>query len=154
MKTSVIDVHALLSALSLEEVEQRIGEVPGVESVTVNYAAGNATVRFDETRLDIGHLKSTVRQRGHDPAAPAAASARDGNEDHIALAVPPATRGPAQKTAPPTTAGTAQRDKVIPPIKPDPSPVEAAPKSPPEAAPAAPAGSEPKDNAATEKVKS
>ena len=35
MKTSVIEVHAMLSALSLDEVEMRIGEVPGVESVTV-----------------------------------------------------------------------------------------------------------------------
>ena len=51
MKTSVIEVHAMLSVLSVDEVEKRIGEVPGVESVTLNYAAGNATVRYDETRL-------------------------------------------------------------------------------------------------------
>ena len=50
MKTSVIEVHGMLSALSADEVEKRIGEVPGVESVTVNYAAGSATVRYDETR--------------------------------------------------------------------------------------------------------
>ena len=37
MKTSVIEVHAMLSVLSVDEVEKRIGEVPGVESVTVNY---------------------------------------------------------------------------------------------------------------------
>jgi copper chaperone CopZ len=41
----------MLSVLSVLEVEKRIGEVPGVESVTVNYAAGSATVRYDETRL-------------------------------------------------------------------------------------------------------
>ena len=39
MKTSVIEVHAMLSVWSVDEVEKRIGEVPGVESVTVNYAA-------------------------------------------------------------------------------------------------------------------
>ena len=50
MKTSVIEVHDMLSVFSVEEVEKRIGEVPGVESATVNFAAGNATVRFDETR--------------------------------------------------------------------------------------------------------
>ena len=49
MKTSVIEVRDMLSVLSVQGVEQRIGEVPGVESVTVNFAAGNATVRFDET---------------------------------------------------------------------------------------------------------
>ena len=51
MTTSVIEVHDMLSGLSVEEVEKRIGEVPGVESVTVNYAAGSATVRYDESRL-------------------------------------------------------------------------------------------------------
>ena len=64
MKTSVIEVHDMLSVLSVDDVEKRIGEVPGVESVTVNYAAGNATVRFDETRLEIADIKSAVRQRG------------------------------------------------------------------------------------------
>ncbi len=45
MKTSVIEVRDMLSVLTVDEVEKRIGEVPGVESATVNYAAGNATVR-------------------------------------------------------------------------------------------------------------
>ena len=36
MKTSVIVVRDMLSVLSVLEVEKRIGEVPGVESVTVN----------------------------------------------------------------------------------------------------------------------
>ena len=49
MKTSVIDVRGMLSALSAERVEKRIGKVPGVASVTVNDAAGSATVRYDET---------------------------------------------------------------------------------------------------------
>ena len=71
MKTSVIDVHAMLSVLSVDEVEKRIGEVPGVESVTVNFAASSATVRYDETRLEVADIKSAVRQRGHAPDAPA-----------------------------------------------------------------------------------
>ena len=39
MKTSVIEVHGMLSALSAHDVEKRIGKVPAVESVTVNCAA-------------------------------------------------------------------------------------------------------------------
>ena len=38
MKTSVMEVRDMLSVLSALGVERRIGEVPGVESVTVNYA--------------------------------------------------------------------------------------------------------------------
>ena len=65
MKTSVIEVHDMLSVLSVDEVEKRIGKVPGVESATVNYAAGSATVRYDETRLEVADIKAAVHQRGH-----------------------------------------------------------------------------------------
>ena len=34
MKTSVIEAHDMLSVSSVDEVEKRIGEVPGVHSVT------------------------------------------------------------------------------------------------------------------------
>ena len=122
MKTSVIEVHAMLSVLSVDEVEKRIGEVPGVESVTVNFAAGSATVRYDETRLEIADIRSAVRQRGYESAAPAAATAGDGHEGHTAPGAPPATPAPAApKTAPvaPATAGaasagSAQQDKAAP----------------------------------------
>ena len=52
----------MLSVLNVDEVEKRIGKVAGVESVTVNYAAANATVRYDETRLEVGDIKSALRQ--------------------------------------------------------------------------------------------
>ena len=68
MKTSVIEVHDMLSVLTVDEVEKRIGGVPGVDSATVNYAAGNATVRYDETRLEVADIKVMVHQRGPQPA--------------------------------------------------------------------------------------
>lgn len=68
MKTSVIEVRAMLEVLNLDEVEKRLCDVPGVESATVNFAAGNATVRFDETRLDVADIKAIVHQRNHQPA--------------------------------------------------------------------------------------
>jgi copper chaperone CopZ len=130
MKTSVIEVHDMLSVLSVDEVEKRIGEVPGVESVTVNYAAGNATVRYDETRIEIADIKSAVRQRGYESAAPAAASAGDGHEGHTAPGAPPATSAPAATKPVPDAAAAA------------PAPTPAAPK------PAAPAGDKQQDKAA------
>ncbi len=45
MKTSVIEVHDMLSVLTVDEVEKWIGKVPGVASAPVNYAAKNATMR-------------------------------------------------------------------------------------------------------------
>jgi Cu2+-exporting ATPase len=68
MKTSVIEVHDMLSVWSVDEVEKRIGQVRGVESVTVNYAAKSATVRYDETRLQGADIKSAVRRSGYKSA--------------------------------------------------------------------------------------
>jgi len=56
MKTSGIEVRAMLAVLNVDEVEKRICEVPGVESATVNFAAGNATVRYDETQLEVADI--------------------------------------------------------------------------------------------------
>lgn len=100
MKTSVMDVSDMLSVLSVAGVEERIGEVPGVESVTVNFAAGNATVRFDETRLDVAAIKSDVRQRGSDADAQPRAPTPEGHEGHAA---PPAKKADAAETAAPET---------------------------------------------------
>ena len=64
MKTSVIEMRDMLSVLNVAEVEQRIADVPGVASATVNYAAGNATVRYDETLLNVADIKVMAHQRG------------------------------------------------------------------------------------------
>ena len=143
MKTSNLEVHDMLSVLSVDDVEKRIGEVPGVESVTVNFAAGSATVRYDETRLGIGDIKSAVHQRGYEAAAPAAASAGDSHEGHTATA-------PSAPTAPPGPAVT-KAASVAPAAAP--APTSAAPKSAPDAAAAAPAsaGDEQRHKAAPDK---
>ena len=64
MKTSVIEVRDLLSVFTVDEVEQRIRNVPGVASATVNFAARSATVRYDETQLEVGDIKVIAHQRG------------------------------------------------------------------------------------------
>jgi copper chaperone CopZ len=160
MKTSVIEVHDMLSVFSVDEVEKRIGAVPGVESVTVNYAAGSATARYDETRLEVADIKSAVRQRGYESAAPAA-SAGGGHEGHTAPGAPPATPAPAASkiapvasaTAGGASAGTAQQDKGAPSPTSNPAPAESvaahasAPASSKSARDVAPAGDEHHDKA-------
>jgi Cu2+-exporting ATPase len=147
MKTSVIEVHDMLSVLSAPGVEKKIGEVPGVESVTVNYAAGSATVRYDETRLNVADIKSDVRQSGYESAAPAATSGAP------PAAPAPATPKSGQDAAgavPASTAhaGIGQQDKAALSTT-----VDAAPKPSPAAAPAssASAGDGQKDKAAADK---
>lgn len=127
MKTSVIEVQDMLSVFSVEEVEKRIGEVPGVQSVTVNFAAGTATVRYDETQLEATDIKPAVRQRGHDAGAP--------DEGHAAHA-PPAATSKSPKSAAPTSASDAPAAKVSADTAP---PDKATPSTKPDAPPAAPA---------------
>ena len=162
MKTSVIEVHDMLSVLSAPGVEKKIGEVPGVESVTVNYAAGNATVRYDETRLNVADIKSDVRQSGFEPTAPAAASVGDHHEGHAAPGAPLVTTAPAAPKsgqdavaavpASAAPAGIGQQDKAAPAATAS-TTVDAAPKPSPSAAPASavPPGDGQKDKAAPDK---
>ena len=67
MKQVLVEVHDMLSVLSVLGVEKRIGEVGGVESVTVNYAAESATVRYDETRLSIADIRSAAAKMDTSP---------------------------------------------------------------------------------------
>ena len=142
MKTSVIEVHDMLSVLSVPGVEKRIGEVPGVESVTVNYAAGSATVRYDETRLEIADIKSSVRQSAYESTASKSPPEGPGHEGHTAPAKPPEAKAPvspktpsvAPATASVASAGAAQQDKAAPGASP-----LAAPKPSPAASAATPA---------------
>ena len=79
MKTSVIEVDDLLSVLTVDEVEKRLEDVAGVESATVNYAAKNATVRYDETLLEVADIKVLIHQRGQQP--PNESQAKDDKEE-------------------------------------------------------------------------
>lgn len=125
MKTSAIHVHDMLSVFSVDEVEKRIREVPGVESATVNFAAGSATVRYDETQLEASDIKSAVRQRGLDVATPGGAMPDEG---HVGPTTPSASsetpKSPAAPTAPevPAADGAAEAappDKAGPSAAPD-----------------------------------
>lgn len=158
MKTSVIEVHDMLSVLSVDEVEKRIGDVPGVESATVNFAAGNVTVRYDETRLEPADIKSTVRQSGYKSDSHEAVGS-DNHEEHSKSGAQPKSTSPAMQKTPPIeppsggkpSPSTAQPDK---PTSPDtaastvPKPssgVPGAPKPSPDSKPADPMVGEKKD---------
>lgn len=136
MKTSVMQVRDMLSVLSVLGVEKRIGEVPGVESVTVNHAAGSATVRFDETRLSLADIRSDVRQSGSkddaaqagDDKGPQAPDAAAPDTEPVVQKAPPAAASADAKPAGDAPPGT-PTDKVTANAKPPamaPSPADAA----------------------------
>ena len=122
-----MEVHDMLSVWSVDEVEERIGEVPGVESVTVNYAAGNATVRYDETRLEVADIKAAVRQSGYKSAGESepkpVSEPKPGHKDTPApapkagpaSASTPETAGPKASTAAPAASPPATQPAVAKP---------------------------------------
>ncbi len=138
MKTSVIEVQGMLSALNADAVEKRIRKVPGVESVTVNDTAGNATVRYDEELLDIADIKAAVHQSDYQTAGesgPRHVSEHKPAGKHVAAPTSKAAPAPALTPVPavPKTTATV-------PAVPVPAAVEGAPqgKAVPSAPPPAP----------------
>ena len=129
MKTSVMEVHDMQSVLSVQGVEERIGQVPGVESATVNFAAGSATVRYDETRLEIADIRSAVRQSGYESGAPSGGSASDGHKAHALTGAPSALDAPKAPAAATPAAVAPALDKAAAGGAPPPAP------KPPAAAP-------------------
>ena len=91
----------MLSVLSVDEVEKRIGEVPGVESVTVNFAAQHATVRYDETRIEASDIKSAVRQKSNESDAPDQPEVKTAEDKAEAPATTSAGKAPQELKAKP-----------------------------------------------------
>ena len=98
----------MLSVWSVEEVEKHLSEVPGVESVTVNFAAGSATVRYDETDIDAADIKSVVRQKSYESDAPDASAGKPTEDKAKTPGTPPVVKPPEEKgkteTKPPAKA--------------------------------------------------
>ena len=65
MKTSIIEVGGLLSALSARGVEKQLAKLTGVKKAEVNYVAGSATVVYDETAIDLKAIKARVQECGY-----------------------------------------------------------------------------------------
>lgn len=115
MKTSIIEVSDMLSVFTVDEVEKRFGDVSGVESATVNYAAKNATVRYDETLLEVADIKILVHQRGQQSAG----ESKSGNDspsksEHLSEAKP--AHKHAEAPTPDTVPGSASQPGAAAPV--------------------------------------
>ena len=138
MKTSIIEATDMLSVLTVDEVEKRFGEVPGVESATVDYAAKNVTVRYDETLLEAADIKVLVHQRGQQSAGESKPSDDSASKsDHQSEGKPEHKH--AEAPTPDAAAGSASPSEPAAPKATMPSsvapPVEAQGAKPPPSAP-------------------
>jgi len=92
MKTVTIDVSGLLSALSALGVQKQLAALAGVGKAEVNYVAGNATVTYDETVIELRSIKSKVDECGYHCAGEVLPNhlcvPDDPPDDALAVAVP------------------------------------------------------------------
>ena len=65
MKTSIVEVGGMLSALSAHGVEKQLAKLPGVHKAEVNYVAGSATVVYDEEATDLKTIMARVHECGY-----------------------------------------------------------------------------------------
>ncbi|WP_454906590.1 heavy metal translocating P-type ATPase [Variovorax gossypii] len=65
MKTITIEVGELVSTLSAAGVERQLSTLPGVHHADVNYVAGSATVRYDESLATLEIIQQRVTDCGY-----------------------------------------------------------------------------------------
>ncbi len=65
LKSTVIEIRGLFSALCARGVEKRLRELAGVERVEVSYVTGTATVAYDETKTDLRTIKNRIGDCGY-----------------------------------------------------------------------------------------
>jgi Cu2+-exporting ATPase len=65
MKTSIIEVGGMLSALSARGVEKQLLKLSGIEKAEVNYVSGSATVIYDERVVGLGEIQTKVQECGY-----------------------------------------------------------------------------------------
>jgi copper ion binding protein len=51
-------------------ITEEVSEVPGVDSVTVDLAAGRATVRYDPAQVTDESIVRAIRDAGYEASAP------------------------------------------------------------------------------------
>lgn len=65
MQISTLEIGNLLSPLGAEGVKKQLLKLPGVQHVDANYAAGSATVHYDETKTTLAGIRDAINQCGY-----------------------------------------------------------------------------------------
>ena len=65
MKTGIVEVGSMISALSARGVEKRLVRLPGIRRAEVNYVSGSATVEHDERVIDLKRIKGVIHECGY-----------------------------------------------------------------------------------------
>ena len=65
MKTNVIEVGGMLSALSARGVEKQLMKMSGIKKAEVNYVGDSATVSYDEKVIGLKDIRLRIHKCGY-----------------------------------------------------------------------------------------
>jgi copper ion binding protein len=69
METVTMNVKGMTCGGCVASVTRVLKAVPGVESVDVKLQPGQATVRYDASKVELPRLKAAIEDAGYDVAA-------------------------------------------------------------------------------------
>ena len=69
METVTMNVNGMTCGGCVASVTRVLKAVPGVESVDVKLQPGQATVRYDASKVELPRLKAAIEDAGYDVAA-------------------------------------------------------------------------------------
>ncbi|WP_107838444.1 copper chaperone CopZ [Metasolibacillus meyeri] len=66
MQNVTLNVQGMSCGHCVKAVEGSVGELTGVEQVTVNLEAATVAVAFDEAQVTVEKIKETIDDQGYD----------------------------------------------------------------------------------------
>ncbi|UFJ40860.1 copper chaperone CopZ [Brevibacillus humidisoli] len=66
MITTTLQVKGMSCNHCVNAIEGSVGKLAGVSSATVDLAAGEVTVSYDEAQIGIEKVKETIEEQGYD----------------------------------------------------------------------------------------
>lgn len=65
-EVKTLTVHGMSCSHCENAIKKAVGELNGVESVSVDLKSKKVTVEYDSDRLELGTIKDTIEDQGYD----------------------------------------------------------------------------------------
>jgi Cu+-exporting ATPase len=80
-KSVAIPIGGMTCAACAKTIERVVGKLPGVDSVSVNFATEKASIKYDPAALRLSEIKRAIAKAGYTPLAIAAGTATGATTD-------------------------------------------------------------------------
>lgn len=63
MKNVVVSIDGIMSICDGFDIEKRLSNYPGIQSIEANFLSGTATVKYDRVKGNIGRDQKTAKSK-------------------------------------------------------------------------------------------